>query len=394
VKELVLVVLGAGASYDAIRPDHYRMGRPADWKSLPMHARAPFDERWRPPLAIELFDDRDDSFGKIAAVHWEAGPLIQRLQRAIRGGENVEVAMRAVEAQAKTSKLGRVQLAALGLYVQDVLLASGAHTRGAAHQLTNLGLLADQLEKWRSAAAGRRISYVTFNYDTLLEEACRPFRSFGSVDGYVFEAGRTPQATRVYKVHGSANWGWRIGASIGVAPGIPYKHELLRLVEDGFVPSAELAMSGSMHSVVLDAPQTVSSEHVGGGPGGVSGYVLYPAVVLPVVRKTSFIIPSHHLDQLAADLKSATAILVIGWKAEDPHFLTLLKKALRPNRPTHVVGGTANSATVEQRLRKAARTARTAAFSSGFSAYIDDPDNLNSLLRSRVGITKSPAECP
>jgi hypothetical protein len=78
---MLLVILGAGASYDSIPYEK--------WATLPSYKWC-----WQPPLAKDLFEDRDYSFGDVMQSLPECLPLIIRLRRAVDAGRPVEEAMR------------------------------------------------------------------------------------------------------------------------------------------------------------------------------------------------------------------------------------------------------------------------------------------------------------
>jgi hypothetical protein len=56
---------------------------------------------------------------------------------------------------------------------------------------------------------------------------------------------------------------------------------------------------------------------------------LYPALAIPVIQKddTSFACPSHHLNTLKSVIPRVRKLLVIGWRGQEEHFLSLWEKS-------------------------------------------------------------------
>jgi hypothetical protein len=148
------------------------------------------------------------------------------------------------------------------------------------------------------------VRFVSFNYDTLLESACRTALGIGldSIDAYVE---RTDY--RVYKPHGSVNWahvveneGSRNGASDQAIIGLGKD---LRLIANDY------RINGLLDTIhyELNKPS-------------------FPAIASPVESKADFEAPANHLTAMQEDLRSATKVLIVGWRATEQHFLKLWTK--------------------------------------------------------------------
>jgi hypothetical protein len=147
----VLIVFGAGASYDSIR------------KLVPLAPGGPVD---RPPLASELFREQYDSY---VQKHPACGPLVAHL-RALPGTANLEAELDRIQRdEAPSSGLRRREVVSLRYYLRDVLRDAAQFERHAPAQ-TNYHLLVEQLVLWQERT-GNPISFVTFNYDTMVEKA-------------------------------------------------------------------------------------------------------------------------------------------------------------------------------------------------------------------------------
>ena len=191
---MLLVVLGAGASYDSL-----------DTEDVPQQG---IDFSWRPPLTSELFDIRKHTFGPILASWADCLPLAQRLRRAVREGVPLEEEMQRVEDDESGHPLGQRQLMALRMYLQEMLWESGHRWAAEASGATHYVELVDRLRKW-SIKTGERVSFVTFNYDAMLDRAAGldayDVAWSDSLDRYLDDP-----KFMIFKLHGSVNWGHRI----------------------------------------------------------------------------------------------------------------------------------------------------------------------------------------
>jgi hypothetical protein len=188
---MLLVILGAGASYDSDPrwPPPHQDGRPAP---LPISG-----SNHRPPLATELFDER---FGYAISLFPQCRPLIHRLRLVAEDGGSVESQLSAFEAETATYPMRKVHLAAIRSYLRRIIADVQNHWMTECDGVTNYAELVDRLEP------SFAVCYVTFNYDTLLErgitDATR--RKYAGIADHV-----TPRPI-VIKPHGSITWSQRV----------------------------------------------------------------------------------------------------------------------------------------------------------------------------------------
>jgi hypothetical protein len=290
---LLLVIFGAGATYDAA--------------PLP-----PGD--LRPPLAKQLFEERPD-FGSIIDTYPAVRPLVSRLRAAsLRPGISIEAVFEEMVAQSLDRAPTRRQLAAARFYIHDAIETSvdKCVMRGA-HGVTNYHELVDRID---TALAPKRdpVVYVTFNYDQLPEVALSDAlgHEFSVMDAYT----NNPQR-RLIKLHGSVNWRRRV-VGIGGAPlAAPYSgtdrsrnaHWLLGQLESIRVTD-EYEIGAPYQFVQLNP-------------------IHLPAIAIPTETKTSsaFELPPSHLDTLTHALPHVTQLLVVGWRGRENHFWELWNRA-------------------------------------------------------------------
>ena len=145
---MLMVVFGAGASYDsasALLPDRFR-------------------STWRPPLANQLFDFQ--RFGPFIEQFPRCQPIITHLQGA---DVNVERVLEKYQTEAGKDPERIRQLAAVRYYLQRMLSHCTSAWTNETRGVTNYKTLLDDIRHYRTS--GERVCLVTFNYDTLLEEA-------------------------------------------------------------------------------------------------------------------------------------------------------------------------------------------------------------------------------
>jgi hypothetical protein len=272
-------ILGAGASYDSVESPAGR------------------DGATRPPLAQQLFEDR---FGD-ALQHFPAMlPLVGRLRRQVRTGSSVEAELSKLRNEAETYPKRYPQLLATQFYLREIVQNTTMRWSSQAHGVTHHQTLVDLIEQWRLSRS-ERVCYVSFNYDTLLEDAIETVHhlKINSFDAY-----RHP-AFQVVKPHGSINWSRRANAS-------PTD------LQDGWSQYLFRAEHEIQSSLVFGAPDSHVFEDS-------NGYGTLPAIALPLDTKRAFECPPDHMEDLRKAVSEADRILTIGWRAFEPHFADLWK---------------------------------------------------------------------
>jgi hypothetical protein len=112
---MLLVIFGAGASYDSVDP--------AVTNPLLLRPGTPDLSRsdYRPPLAKDLFADWEN-YAKIIDRFPACRPIVQRLRQAALGPDfNIERELEAVQTEAEQYPRRWKQLAAIRYYLQYLL---------------------------------------------------------------------------------------------------------------------------------------------------------------------------------------------------------------------------------------------------------------------------------
>lgn len=289
---MLVVVFGAGASFDS---------NPAVPASTG-HAD-------RPPLANSLFEMDRAATREAAAAFPRAAPALMAARADVRAGGTIEATLARLQDVSEDDLEARSQLMAVRFYLQRVLtVVPDAWDAHAVRQTTYVSML-DQLRRWQRAT-GQRLVLVTFNYDLLLERACEV------VLGHRFE-GMASYLSRpdlhVFKPHGSVDW-----ARPARWDGSGY----------GDQDAARRAVCDNpdlpVHDDYSQRPATADVIEQAGG----TNVAWLPALAIPVERKPDVVMPHSHSAALRADLAQATAVLCVGWRAREQHFLRVLQDAL------------------------------------------------------------------
>jgi hypothetical protein len=361
---VLLVVLGAGASYDSV--PHF----------APLLASGLGLEQIRPPLANQLFDDRP-IFLEVMQQFRECMEIVPWLRKR---GVSVEGELGRLQAQKESFPRVHQELAAIRYYLHVALwscqLAWGERHRG----ITNHAVLLREIERWRYASS-ESVCFVTFNYDTMLEDAMRQVLGIEirGLNSYLQEQ------YSLVKLHGSINWGREV--SNGSVISAPHTYNQQRLIQE----AATLQISDRY---VLAARRPMLRE-------GDAQRVVFPALSIPVERKDEFNCPSDHVQRLKELLPKVTRIITIGWRATEKDFIDLLQKQLTEKPSLMVVSGDANGAkeTVSNlgielpgKLRTNSNPqpmTATLLVQSGFTGLVtEEIDRLEEFLRSGLALVR------
>lgn len=295
---MLMVIFGAGASYDSVST--YPPGT-----HIQPHGGDVPNRFNRPPLADELFENRP-LFAEIIQLFPACEPIIPRLRA--HQGETVETALQELQQEADSYSRRLSQLAAVRYYLSLAIAGTIERWGNVTRGVTNYKTLLDKIE--RTHRGDEPVCLVTFNYDTMLEDALWDFDlKIGALEQYV----DGHRFYRVFKPHGSTNW-VRLVNQPTFDP-VPQNFEFTRT--ELITRAPELQLSTQFRRASLQ-----NTTHVEGKP-------IFPAIAIPVDRKSIFECPQEHLDELAALLPKVTKLLLIGWRATEAHFLALLK-TLKP----------------------------------------------------------------
>jgi hypothetical protein len=304
---MLMVICGAGASYDSVLPEEL-----ANISSMSQ----------RPPLAKDLFEGRPE-FTRLLQL-FQCDDLAVHLRGAIRNsGGDLETELEKLTQQAEGNERLQRELIGLLFYLQGIMwqCSQWGNDQGI---LTNHRALLRQIDLHRG---DEQVCIVTFNYDTLIENALTRYKDepLESLDSYV------TGAYKLFKLHGSVDWGLRVREDYGSSF---FGDELRqKMIQRG----SHLPVSDIYVKLAEPSPRTEN------------GRPLLPAISVPVLGKTekSFRCPEEHLAMLGACLKELRKILVIGWRGSEEHFLGLLTRPNPPEYPQVMIVSDSNASAEE-----------------------------------------------
>ncbi len=331
---MLLVVLGAGASYDSAPARH-----PLD----PHYRNMPF----RPPLAAELFSNRD-SFVLVMDKYPQCRPIIPRLQRPPADG-SVERELQRLQAEASNDPERHQQLSAVRYYLQQMMWECTSNWNNEVHGITNQKTLVDDIRHWKKP--GEKVCFVTFNYDMMLEDAFGGIGiQFNELSSYI-----SSKDFLLIKLHGSINWAREVRT---------YRPDIARL-DRRSIAQALIRPTADIH---ISKNYTLIGEYP---PAARNNLPLFPALAIPVETKLDFECPEEHVNALKEFLPQVSKILTVGWRGTELPFLELLEKDLRGELPILVVAGGKKDAVASiENMRKAGVRGQYDLTDSGFTDFI------------------------
>jgi hypothetical protein len=273
---VLVVICGAGASYGCI-----------------------LDRTITPPLTKTLFDGNWSGY---LEEYGAAAPLIGPIRRKVDAGGDIEEILDSYQQVAEHDSTTSRQLGAITFYIRDVVHTTAYRTHKATAGVNFYAELVNHLRQWQEQT-GEPLGYVTFNYDDLLDRAWS--NVFGQDVRTVDALVGVPAAAPVFHPHGSVHW-CRPILNPEVLEG--------RAVD----PESVFRKLGilSLGDVTFDYCQPSQVPHP-------NGKFALPALALPLRSKSEFVFPVQHLELMSQMLAEATRVLVIGWQANEHHFLQL-----------------------------------------------------------------------
>jgi hypothetical protein len=291
---VLLVIFGAGASYDSADPH-------SSVQSL--------------PLTKDLVGPR---FGEIAMDLPASRPIIDRLRARMASDPTVSLETelaKLVDASADAPER-RAQLIAFRFYLQRVIEDATTQWMRATRGFTRYLTLLNHLYDWHRAT-NTPVRLATFNYDTMLETAAQdtlPGWNLNVLPAYIDR-----QDFRLFKLHGSITWSRAIRGH--ATAGENTIDKLMQVAERG-IPDGDIVHRSPPGAVDVRDPIEI----------------LLPALAVPMADKTGFECPDEHLAALEADLPKVKRLLIIGWRAAERHAVELLE-GIYPSYALGVVSG-------------------------------------------------------
>lgn len=338
---MLTVIAGAGASFDVSEdlPDANKL-----------------------PLVNDLFASRPE-FINALREHPKSAPIVDRMRREIKMNRDfsLEDELARVAKEAIQNRELQRSLLALRFYLKDAIEGTQFSVERLTAGIDNYLTLLRKLSAWRNEM-DKTVAIATFNYDTLIEKALEA--TVGNIsllggnrlDNYVSDPN-----WKLFKLHGSTNW----SRSAYVA-------------NIGFVsPTPDMAIR-SAAEIEVSTSRIIDTD-----PVHVDDEVIFPAISVPTTSKTFFECPPDHRRAFENCIGLTSHLLLVGWKAAEPHVLDILQSRMPAEAPVTVVDSAAGSPTVLRNLgQDFLRTRPVFRFTNGFSEFVSS--EIDDWIRMRL----------
>jgi hypothetical protein len=313
---MLIVICGAGASYDSI------------WSRPPVSGG--HDES-RPPLMRDIFKQ---PIFELAATCFGITPAnIERLRNCDFIEDQLE------DLREENTPESKRQLMAIRWYLQVNIATCGRDWTSKEDRL-NHNVLIDKIEA--NFKDGGPVCFVTFNYDLLIEHALKSRTTpvlFNNFNAYWNQS-----TYKLFKPHGSVNWSREITAPMFENFETQDQLKLALTVIDR---AAEIEF-GSLYNLQNEYVSTVERPIGWNGP---MKNAMVPAIAIPATGKRGFVCPPEHVPQIRQCAVAATKVLIIGSQAREGHFFSLLAKNTRRLIIAVACGGRGEADRVVDRLK-------------------------------------------
>lgn len=324
-RPVLVVVTGAGATYDSIG-------------SIPPTSH---DVR-RPPLTQQLF--AEGYLQRYLAPYPAARSLIAALSIDPSKADFETLLSRELEAS-RSPDLAR-RFVALRFYLRDLIEESSADWSDIVVGATNYSWLVAEVEHWRDRVGGY-VAWVTFNYDQLLENALADLYTHdfghGGVPDIQLSTYTSPSTWSLTHLHGSVRWTRFTPIERGPAG----RQNAAAVV----VAAWDAASDPPSPTTMYQRHERHSSDDVllkRETPPGSANTLGVPALTAPLAAKAAFECPPSHAERLKLVLSQADLLVAVGWRAQEPHFSDVLKKAF--GIPPGIVAVSRNAASAEESI--------------------------------------------
>lgn len=290
-----LIIFGAGASYD--------------------YSSAGKGQRIA-PLTKDLVND-DFLPPDLLSTYHGVGDLLAEIIPKVKGnGQSFEEVLTKEKERTFHLPPMRKQFIALEFYLKAlferisksdfIIRGMSSDDRGRMNNMNNYGLILNRIKTYTE----NRACIVTFNYDTLFEQALHSNTPQSMID-YI------KNDIKIIKLHGSHDWGY--------AEYTNYQHAR---VNNNFewclkFPASIDEMRDNKeprHMQEIKIAKKYSKDPMD----------WFPAIAMPLIGKDKHICPADHIKKLEEIIPLIDRILVIGWRAADSLLLETLKKYLQP----------------------------------------------------------------
>ncbi len=293
----LLIIIGAGASFDCLRPELSYM------------------RLQRLPLAKDLFAMKDPQEKLLRS--YRLMDLADKLKEIVDSSDgdsiDLEAELEIINDKAVHDGDEDTQLSLFNtrFYIQNLIHNLSETTDRVSESNTAYVRMLRKLKEWiLKDPANRSVEIISFNYDDLLERAMsHVYKKAWNDTSLNLEMYYRGENLKIYKPHGSVNWGREMTSK---------KSSYI------YAKAGELAQWFGNFDLSSDfqyvAPQSFEFES-----NKPKDYV--PAIAIPFKKKDTFDeCPEEMLNAMKNAVAASDTFITIGWKGGDAHLVELLKK--------------------------------------------------------------------
>lgn len=319
--ENLLIITGAGASYDVI-----------DFNSTPVN------EPYRPPLTKNLFYPQVPSPDEVPSETEESGFILKCLENHPRanqigyefrlhfgeGDKEQNLEQYLLELKENPSFLKKSQYWSIPLYIKDLFnTISHEYLPAKGYGLpSNYQALINEISK----SNYKQAIWLNLNYDLFADFAIRASTNndLSNLDEYMNIETQDGLKIKYVKPHGSVNWFKRLDCSYFSTP---ISEHLISKYPNRLPRNFENRLSKEIYT------EKEWRERFRKDPISFP----FPAVTAPI-GKYDFVCPEH-IRSIKKDLQKIDSILCIGFNALDVDILTLIKESIQQIKKLKIISG-------------------------------------------------------
>ncbi len=215
-------------------------------------------------------------------------------------------------------------------YLRDLLSEVSENTI-AEYSRTNLySMFVTKIQAYLESVNRTKngLSLVSFNYDTILDHYLNRSLGMGfdTMDDYIMEgSGRV----RLFKPHGSCNWGWPLREFSDVGPDA----DISKVIFDNKLYPSEVyfRLCGDFDQTLVPNSWGMEHRHLDNKKGRFSinrnliqptqsGKHYFPALLMPYRDKDEFVMPYDHFYSMIYAMNDVEDLFIIGWKGNERLF--------------------------------------------------------------------------
>lgn len=311
-----MFVFGAGASAHCVFDTEHHKDRTDRFKEY----------AFKPPTGFEIFDERYSAFtGRYPAcdatitLYEEANRDIEKAMQ-----DEFEKAYKDFKPSI-TKRHMNIQF-----YLSDLFQEISQNVVKDYSRTNLFNLFSTKLQVYLEGAAKSKkgVSIVSFNYDTILDTYLTKCLGMplDEMDDYIME--RTSRI-KLFKPHGSCNWGWPIRPIEGLRPDTDLAQALY---ENDLVPSeVYYRLCGDFSETLVSNSWGLEHRHLNNKKGRFvlnrnlvepmyQGRHYFPALLMPYRDKDEFVMPYDHFWSIMDSLHDVEDLYIIGWKGNERLF--------------------------------------------------------------------------